>query len=169
MGDGGPSALQSGHVALRFPCVWSTEETHERKALQLGRRTQVYYEGLGLVTATRILGTKGTLRFVHQWDRCAQLKRRTINDITEKMREDETMFYRFLKARQFNVKNAESMLRKNIAFRKEYQVDTILTDYKIPESIAIRIHVHHCVDENMLLEPRIFHWVELECKVTVIV
>ncbi|GFW64576.1 hypothetical protein TNCV_3513981 [Trichonephila clavipes] len=44
-----------------------------------------------------------------------ELKRRTINDITPKMREDETLFYRFLKARQFNVENAESMLRKDLA------------------------------------------------------
>ncbi|GFW79767.1 hypothetical protein TNCV_2589871 [Trichonephila clavipes] len=59
MGDVRPSTLQSGHVALQFPCVWSTEETPERKALQLRRRTQGYCEGLGLVTATGILGTCG--------------------------------------------------------------------------------------------------------------
>ncbi|GFS94465.1 histone-lysine N-methyltransferase SETMAR [Trichonephila clavipes] len=52
MGDVRPSSLQSGHVALRFPCVWSTEETPERETLQLGRRTQGHCEGLGLVTAT---------------------------------------------------------------------------------------------------------------------
>ncbi|GFV50619.1 histone-lysine N-methyltransferase SETMAR [Trichonephila clavipes] len=67
MGDVGPSALQSGYVALRFPCVWSTEETPEREALQLGRRTQGHSERLGLVTATGILGTKGILRLVHQF------------------------------------------------------------------------------------------------------
>ncbi|GFW57161.1 histone-lysine N-methyltransferase SETMAR [Trichonephila clavipes] len=54
----GPSALQFGHVALRFPCVWSTEETPEREALQLGRRTQGHCEGLGLVTAHRNPGSK---------------------------------------------------------------------------------------------------------------
>ncbi|GFU03458.1 hypothetical protein TNCV_797561 [Trichonephila clavipes] len=37
------------------------------------------------------------------------------------------------------------------------------------ESIAIRIHFSHCADENMLPQPRIFHWVIPECKVTVIV
>ncbi|GFV86720.1 uncharacterized protein TNCV_3964501 [Trichonephila clavipes] len=68
-GDVEPSALQSGYVTLRFPCVWSTEETPEREALQLGRSTQGHCEGLGLVTATGILGTKDILR--HQWDRCA--------------------------------------------------------------------------------------------------
>ncbi|GFV19481.1 hypothetical protein TNCV_3664131 [Trichonephila clavipes] len=31
MGDVGPSALQSGHVALRFPCYWSTEEHLKEK------------------------------------------------------------------------------------------------------------------------------------------
>ncbi|GFW14049.1 hypothetical protein TNCV_3546381 [Trichonephila clavipes] len=58
MGDRGPSALQSEHVALRFPCVWFTEETPEREVLQLGRRTLGHCEGLGLVTATGILGTR---------------------------------------------------------------------------------------------------------------
>ncbi|GFT58464.1 hypothetical protein TNCV_2119501 [Trichonephila clavipes] len=58
MGDVGPSPLQSGHFALRFPCVGSTEEVPEREALQLGRRTQGHCEGLGLVTATGILGKR---------------------------------------------------------------------------------------------------------------
>ncbi|GFW13849.1 uncharacterized protein TNCV_2097301 [Trichonephila clavipes] len=58
MGDIGPSTLQSGHVALRFPCVWSTEEILEREVLQLGRRTQGHCEGLGLVTTTKILVTR---------------------------------------------------------------------------------------------------------------
>ncbi|GFW88210.1 DDE_3 domain-containing protein [Trichonephila clavipes] len=57
---------------LRFPCVWSTEETPEREAFQLGRRTQGHCKGLGLVTAAGILGTKGILRLAYQWDRCAQ-------------------------------------------------------------------------------------------------
>ncbi|GFU40565.1 hypothetical protein TNCV_3229651 [Trichonephila clavipes] len=38
-----------------------------------------------------------------------------------------------------------------------------------PMNIAIRIHFHHCVNENMLPEPRTFHWVVPECKLTVIV
>ncbi|GFT32507.1 SEC14-like protein 3 [Nephila pilipes] len=61
-----------------------------------------------------------------------ELKRRTINDISPQMHEDETLYYRFLKARDFNLKNAEIMLRKHIAFRKEFQVDTI-EDFKAPE------------------------------------
>ncbi|GFY76932.1 hypothetical protein TNIN_281361, partial [Trichonephila inaurata madagascariensis] len=36
----------------------TTEEIPEREALQLGRRTQGHWEGLGLVTATGILGTR---------------------------------------------------------------------------------------------------------------
>ncbi|XP_055931416.1 SEC14-like protein 2 isoform X1 [Argiope bruennichi] len=62
-----------------------------------------------------------------------ELKRRMENEITPKMRKDKSLYYRFLKARDFNIKNAEDMLRKHIAWRKEYQVDTILTDYKPPE------------------------------------
>ncbi|KAF8794916.1 SEC14-like protein 2 like protein [Argiope bruennichi] len=65
-----------------------------------------------------------------------ELKRRTINDITPKMRQDETLFYRFLKARDFNLQKSEDMLRKHIVWRKEFQVDTILTDYKPPEVLV---------------------------------
>ncbi|GFS64188.1 SEC14-like protein 2 [Nephila pilipes] len=62
-----------------------------------------------------------------------ELERRTINDVSSKMLEDEFLFYRFCKARNFNLKEAEILLRKHIDWRKEYQMDTILTDYKSPE------------------------------------
>ncbi|XP_055931695.1 SEC14-like protein 2 [Argiope bruennichi] len=65
-----------------------------------------------------------------------ELKRRTINDITPKMRQDETLYYRFLKARDFNLQKSEDMLRKHIVWRKEFQLDTILTDYKPPEVLV---------------------------------
>ncbi|KAG8180405.1 hypothetical protein JTE90_022754 [Oedothorax gibbosus] len=61
------------------------------------------------------------------------LKRLTIKDCTPKMLEDETLFYRFLKARDFNLKDAEEMLRNHINWRKEYQIDTIIKDYKASE------------------------------------
>ncbi|XP_055938033.1 retinal-binding protein-like [Argiope bruennichi] len=65
-----------------------------------------------------------------------ELRRRTINDVTLKMLEDISLFYRFAKARDFNITEAETMLRKNIAWRKEMGIDTILTDYEPPEVLA---------------------------------
>ncbi|KAF8791866.1 SEC14-like protein 2 like protein [Argiope bruennichi] len=62
-----------------------------------------------------------------------ELRKRTINDVTPKMLEDVSMFHRFAKARDFNLVEAEAMLRKHIAWRKEMQIDTILTDYEPPE------------------------------------
>ncbi|GFT55151.1 SEC14-like protein 2 [Trichonephila clavipes] len=62
-----------------------------------------------------------------------ELKKRTIKDATPKMLEDESVFYRFCKARDFNIEEAETMLRKHITWRKELHVDTISTDYKPPE------------------------------------
>ncbi|GFU19199.1 SEC14-like protein 4 [Nephila pilipes] len=64
-----------------------------------------------------------------------ELRRRTINDLSPKMLEDETVFYRFCKARDFNLKDAEDMLRKHIIWRNEMQLDTFLTDYKPPEVV----------------------------------
>ncbi|GBN37640.1 hypothetical protein AVEN_139993-1 [Araneus ventricosus] len=62
-----------------------------------------------------------------------ELKRRTIDCVTPKMLEDNYLFYRFAKARNFNLAEAEFMLRKNAYCRKEFGVDTILTDYTAPE------------------------------------
>ncbi|CAL1279005.1 unnamed protein product [Larinioides sclopetarius] len=65
-----------------------------------------------------------------------ELRRRTINDTTPKMLEDVSLFYRFAKARDFNLVEAEVMLRKHMAWRKEMQINTILTDYKPPEVLV---------------------------------
>ncbi|CAL1296159.1 unnamed protein product [Larinioides sclopetarius] len=65
-----------------------------------------------------------------------ELKNRTINDVTPKMLEDSYLFYRFLKAREFDLPKAEDMLRKSIAWRKQYEVDTLLTNYTPPEVLT---------------------------------
>ncbi|GFS55722.1 SEC14-like protein 4 [Nephila pilipes] len=64
-----------------------------------------------------------------------ELRRRTIDDISPKMFDDESLFYRFCKARDFNLKEAEDMLRKHLIWRKDQHLDSILTDYKPPEVI----------------------------------
>ncbi|CAL1279018.1 unnamed protein product [Larinioides sclopetarius] len=65
-----------------------------------------------------------------------ELRKRTINDVTPKLLEDDSLFYRFAKAREFNLAEAEVMLRNHIAWRKEFQIDTILTDYEPPEVLV---------------------------------
>ncbi|GBM76497.1 hypothetical protein AVEN_102288-1 [Araneus ventricosus] len=62
-----------------------------------------------------------------------ELKRRTIDCVTPKMLEDNYLFYRFAKAQNFNISEAELMLRKNAYWRKEFGVDTVLVDYTAPE------------------------------------
>ncbi|CAL1279010.1 unnamed protein product [Larinioides sclopetarius] len=62
-----------------------------------------------------------------------ELRKRTVNDATPKMLEDETVFYRFAKARDFNLVEAEAMLRKHISWRNQFQIDNMLTDYKPSE------------------------------------
>ncbi|GIY81116.1 SEC14-like protein 2 [Caerostris extrusa] len=54
-----------------------------------------------------------------------ELKKRLSGEMSPKTLEDETVFYRFSK-----IDDAETMLRKHIAWRKEYGIDTILEDYK---------------------------------------
>ncbi|CAL1263337.1 unnamed protein product [Larinioides sclopetarius] len=77
-------------------------------------------------------------------------------EITPKMREDRSLYYRFLKARDFNVKNAEDMLRKSTAWRKEFEVDTILENYKPPEVLVkyFPVSVIACDKEG---SPVIYH------------
>ncbi|GFY69284.1 SEC14-like protein 2 [Trichonephila inaurata madagascariensis] len=64
-----------------------------------------------------------------------ELKRRTMHDMTPKTLEDESLFYRFCKARDFVLEDAEAMLRKHIVWRVQFQVDSILTHYKPPEVV----------------------------------
>ncbi|KAG8199839.1 hypothetical protein JTE90_015837 [Oedothorax gibbosus] len=48
---------------------------------------------------------------------------------------DDYYYLRWLRARDFDVSKAVSMMQKNISFRKKIGADTILTDYKPPELI----------------------------------
>ncbi|KAF8790860.1 SEC14-like protein 2 isoform X2 [Argiope bruennichi] len=48
---------------------------------------------------------------------------------------DDYYYLRWLRAREFDVSKAETMMRKNIAFRRKIGADTILEDYKVPELI----------------------------------
>ncbi|GFR33273.1 SEC14-like protein 2 [Trichonephila clavata] len=69
----------------------------------------------------------------HEKSVVEELKRRTFHDLTPKMQEDETIFYRFCKARDYNLEEAEVMLRKHIIWAKEMKFDTFLTSYNPPE------------------------------------
>ncbi|GFX13354.1 SEC14-like protein 3 [Trichonephila clavipes] len=65
-----------------------------------------------------------------------QLKKRFAGDMKPELYEDTHLFYRFLKARDFNLDLAESMLRKHLQWRKDFSLDTILTDYTPPEGLS---------------------------------
>ncbi|GFU19208.1 SEC14-like protein 4 [Nephila pilipes] len=78
-----------------------------------------------------------------------ELRRRTIKDVSPKMLEDETLFYRFCKARDFKSREAEEMLRKHIVWRKEMQLDSIMTDYKPIEVVEKYLPVNFlCFDKE---------------------
>ncbi|XP_054714859.1 SEC14-like protein 2 [Uloborus diversus] len=49
---------------------------------------------------------------------------------------DDLLFYRFLKARDFNLNAAESMLRKHLEWRKEKNIDEFMKTYTPPEILA---------------------------------
>ncbi|XP_054715004.1 SEC14-like protein 4 [Uloborus diversus] len=59
-----------------------------------------------------------------------ELRRRFKENIGTDKYEDKMMFYRFLKARDFNVDRAEEMLKKHLEWREEKKVDTLLRYYK---------------------------------------
>ncbi|XP_055940493.1 retinal-binding protein-like isoform X2 [Argiope bruennichi] len=72
-----------------------------------------------------------------------ELRRRTIDDVTPMMLEDNYLFYRFAKARDYNLTEAESMLRRHLVWRKEFGLDTILTDYT-PSEVLVK-YVSTCL------------------------
>ncbi|GIY49263.1 SEC14-like protein 2 [Caerostris darwini] len=71
-----------------------------------------------------------------QKEAITELRKRVKDVINPTLYEDTHLFYRFLKARDFNLKNSEEMLRKHIQWRKEFLVDTILDDYTSVEALV---------------------------------
>lgn len=68
-----------------------------------------------------------------------ELEMRMKNGLTLRMREDRSLFYRFLKARDFDVDKAEKMLLKNLIWRKIFRADTVLQDFKPKEFFPLYI------------------------------
>ncbi|GIY89631.1 SEC14-like protein 2 [Caerostris darwini] len=76
-----------------------------------------------------------------------ELKKRTIQDVTPKMLEDEFLFYRFCKACDFNLSDSETMLRKHITFRKQMNMDD--RNYKPPEVLEKYVPTSYvCFDKD---------------------
>ncbi|GFS58166.1 SEC14-like protein 3 [Nephila pilipes] len=65
-----------------------------------------------------------------------ELKKRVGSEMKLELYEDTHLFYRFLKARDFNLDHAEIMLRKHLQWRKDFSLDTILNDYTPPEGLV---------------------------------
>ncbi|GIY49262.1 protein real-time [Caerostris darwini] len=65
-----------------------------------------------------------------------EMKRRVSKDLPRKVYDEAALYYRFLKARDFDVDAAETMLRNTLQWRKDNNIDKILTDYKRPEALA---------------------------------
>nr|XP_037280614.1 SEC14-like protein 2 [Rhipicephalus microplus] len=59
--------------------------------------------------------------------------RAAVADLSPPCREDWYLL-KWLRARKFDLDDAMKMLREHIAWRKKYQVDTFLDDYKVPEA-----------------------------------
>ncbi|KAG8180408.1 hypothetical protein JTE90_022757 [Oedothorax gibbosus] len=65
-----------------------------------------------------------------------ELKSRfAVDEIPTEMCEDTHTFHRFLKARDYNLNNAEHMLRNHLAWRKEFKLDAI-KDYVSKEVLV---------------------------------
>ncbi|CAL1296156.1 unnamed protein product [Larinioides sclopetarius] len=60
----------------------------------------------------------------------AELRKIMKDDVSSDMYEDKHIFYKFLKARNFNLDQAEIMIKNHLKWRKEIQIDTIISDFK---------------------------------------
>ncbi|GIX74366.1 SEC14-like protein 2 [Caerostris extrusa] len=69
------------------------------------------------------------------------------DDVPKDMYEDKYIFYKFLKARNFNLNQAESMMRNHLKWRKEIQIDTIISDFSTTR--ANKYDVLKCVLQEM--------------------
>ncbi|XP_015923577.1 SEC14-like protein 2 [Parasteatoda tepidariorum] len=60
-----------------------------------------------------------------------KLRRRIEHELTPALLEDKSLYYRFLKARDFNITNAEALIRKHMLLREKYKIDKfVLKDYE---------------------------------------
>ncbi|KAF8794828.1 SEC14-like protein 2 like protein [Argiope bruennichi] len=63
----------------------------------------------------------------------AELRKIMKDEVPLDMYEDKHIFFKFLKARNFNLNQAETMLRNHLQWRKAIQIDTIISDFKPSE------------------------------------
>ncbi|XP_071039638.1 SEC14-like protein 2 isoform X8 [Parasteatoda tepidariorum] len=64
-----------------------------------------------------------------------EFKHKMESEITPFLRQDKSLWYRFLKARDFDLKKAEIMLRKHMSDVKKFQIDEVSISYDPPEGI----------------------------------
>nr|XP_042901712.1 SEC14-like protein 2 isoform X3 [Parasteatoda tepidariorum] len=62
-----------------------------------------------------------------------EFKHKMESEITPFLRQDKSLWYRFLKARDFDLKKAEIMLRKHMSDVKKFQIDEVSISYDPPE------------------------------------
>ncbi|GIY89643.1 SEC14-like protein 2 [Caerostris darwini] len=77
-----------------------------------------------------------------------ELRRRIFDDLPPKLKDDDSIFYRFCKARDFVIEDAEAMLRKHIHWREEYKIDKILTEYTPQEVCKYAPTSFLCFDKS---------------------
>ncbi|XP_026100962.1 SEC14-like protein 2 [Carassius auratus] len=73
---------------------------------------------------------------VKQADALAQFRENVKDILPQCPSQSDHFLLRWLRARNFNLQKAEAMLRKHVEFRKHLKVDTITTEWQVPEVIA---------------------------------
>ncbi|XP_052413375.1 SEC14-like protein 2 [Carassius gibelio] len=70
-----------------------------------------------------------------QAEALAQFREKVKDILPQCPSQSDHFLLRWLRARNFNLQKAEAMLRKHMEFRKHMKVDTILTEWQLPEVI----------------------------------
>ncbi|XP_073806593.1 SEC14-like lipid binding 8 isoform X2 [Danio rerio] len=72
---------------------------------------------------------------VKQAEALAQFREKVQDVLPQCPSQSDHFLLRWLRARNFNLQKSEAMLRKHIEFRKHMKVDTITTEWQVPEVI----------------------------------
>lgn len=72
---------------------------------------------------------------INQKEALEELKKRIAADVPPHLKDDKYLYLRFLRARDFNLNLAENMLRNHLIWRKNNQIDNILTEFKSPDDV----------------------------------
>ncbi|KAH6928363.1 hypothetical protein HPB50_014953 [Hyalomma asiaticum] len=138
-----PFHCDVGEEVARLATKAATLRLHRTAALHsIVRR---YYNARSCRPEPSFGNMSGYLQDLDERQRTAlEQFREAVADVRRPQDTDANLL-RWLRAREFDLDRAEQMFRQHLEWRKQYNVDTLLTDYKVPKVLPQADIYRHCM------------------------